>query len=70
MLTRLTGAVSPRWGGREEPVAGTMKAASAGGSDKKKALVPPLDEVVAGWYDESSMKYRISIVSESLSHFS
>src|SRR4029453_12171072 len=53
--------------GREEPVARTMKAT---GSDKKKALVPPLDEVIADWYDESSMKYRISIVSESLSHFS
>ena len=39
-------------------------------SDKKKALVLPLDEFVADWYDESSMKYRISIVSETLAFFS
>jgi hypothetical protein len=39
-------------------------------SDKKKALVLPLDEVVAGWYDESRMKKQISIISENFSHFS
>jgi hypothetical protein len=36
----------------------------------KKAFVLPLDEFVAGWYDESVTKININIVNETLSFFS
>jgi len=36
----------------------------------KKAFVLPLDEFVAGWYDESMTKNSISIVNETLGYLS
>jgi hypothetical protein len=36
----------------------------------KKAFVLPLDEFVAGWYDESMKKYSVGILGETLGFFS